>query len=123
MANFTIERSTIERSTIKEVVETELFALADLDNSGCDVWVARNEQGEIVGFMQGNINVLQINFVESIERGAGRAMVEFFADGEEFVIADNVSKGCEGFWAALGFERIEDSNPMFPQWKRVADEL
>lgn len=86
----------------KDEIDTDKFMLFSEDNDGNTIIVAENE-GEIVGFAQLEGDI--IGFMESIQKGAGRAMVEFLKEEYDHLVADRTDKVSAGFWERMGFEK------------------
>lgn len=83
------------------VNEIEGFQLYDEDNEGEEILVAEH-QGVVVGYAQVTGN--KIFFIESEEKGVGRALVEFLKDREGYLVAHSVEETAKGFWAKMGFQ-------------------
>ena len=87
-----------------EISEVEGFQLFDSENQGDDVVVAE-KGGEVVGYMQ--INEGQddavVYFMESNEKGAGSAMLDWLKQRCEYILAHNVVDTAAGFYEKQGF--------------------
>ena len=93
---------TAERSEVKA------FQLYDADNAG-DCFIVVEHDGELVGFAQYEnwSDEAKVFFMESNMRGAGRAMVEWFQANFEIVVAMNVVKEAQPFYAHFGFDDVQ----------------
>ncbi len=87
--------------------EVEGFQLWNEDNEGNMILVAENEQGEVVAFAQ--MTGCTIFFLESVEKGAGRALVEYLQEDFDHLIADHTDQISAGFWQRMGFQRMQAS--------------
>ena len=78
------------------------FALVNEGNEG-EITVLEVD-GIVVAFAQHTGTT--IFMLESAQAGKGyaKALVEAILDGADYAAADNVSAGCAGFWAKMGFE-------------------
>lgn len=86
----------------KSEIDEAKFQLFSQDNDGETIVVAENEAGEIVGFAQ--LEGDEIGFMESNEKGAGRAMVEFLKDDIGYLKAVRTDDVSKGFWEKMGFK-------------------
>jgi len=78
------------------------FALVNEENEGAITVL--EVDGVVVAFAQHTGTT--IFMLESAQAGKGYAktLVEAILDGADYAAADNVSAGCAGFWAKMGFE-------------------
>jgi DNA-binding LacI/PurR family transcriptional regulator len=84
--------------------EVKGFALYDDANEGEFFLVVENESGEVVGFAQ-MLDGETVTFMQSEEKGAGRALVDYLKDHGDHIIADSVDSVSAGFWQRMGFEK------------------
>jgi hypothetical protein len=86
--------------------QIENFQLFDEANAGEDIIIAEHD-GQAVAYAQYTDmgNDVEIHFMESEVKGTGRAMMDWFKDRYEHIVAINVEPTAEGFYAKMGFER------------------
>lgn len=85
----------------KSEIDQKQFQLFSDDNEGDTIIVAENENG-IIGFAQ--LYGEEIGFIESIEKGAGLAMIDYLKSAYDHLVADRTDKVSKGFWQKMGFE-------------------
>lgn len=88
-----------------EVEEINGFSLFSEDNEGNEIVVIENEEGEVVGYAQ--MSGQTIYFLESIEKGAGRALVDHLKAEYGYLVADSVDNVSAGFWERMGFTAVK----------------
>ena len=77
------------------------FPLYNEENEGEEILVAEYE-GNVVGYALFTGN--QIHFIESSLPGAGRALLEWFKQEFEELVAINCVPQCRAWWVQQGFE-------------------
>ena len=80
------------------------FDLFDADLTDTTI-VARDDEGKIVAFIQDENET--IYEIESKQKVAGRAMVEWLKAQEDFIEVRNSGKDSWGFWEKMGFSQTE----------------
>jgi len=97
--------------------EIKNFPLFNEDNEGDEITVVV-EDNEIVAYAQHTDGT--IYFMESVQRGAGRFLVEWFQSEFAHLVAVNVEPTAIGFYEKMGFEfagRDEFGGLTYEQWK------
>ena len=89
-----------------EEIESLGFALYDADNEGEDIIVCERDS-QIVAFAQATAN--RIFFLESNAKGAGTAIVDWFKDRHDYIVADSCDRKAAGYWQHVGFELLGQS--------------
>lgn len=85
----------------KSEIDQDKFQLFTDENEGDTIVIAETENG-VVGFAQ--LLGEEIGFIESNEKGAGKAMVEFLKADYDHLVADRTDDISQGFWKKMGFE-------------------
>ena len=90
--------------------EIEHFQLYSEDNAGEEFIVVEHE-GEIVAYAQydSGYSDVQIYFMESNMKGAGRAMIEWFQENYEEIGAMNAVETARPFYAKFGFDDVREN--------------
>lgn len=88
-----------------EVEEISGFSLFNEGNDGDEIVVVENESGAVVGYAQ--MSGQTIYFLESNEKGAGRALVDHLKSEYGFLVADSVDSVSGGFWEKMGFTAVK----------------
>ena len=96
--------------------EIESFPLFNEDNEGDEITVVV-EAGQVVAYAQHTDGT--IYFMESVRKGAGRFLVEWFQSEFYHLVAVNVEPTAIGFYEKMGFEatgRDEFGGLTYEQW-------
>lgn len=84
------------------VADIEGFQLYDENNKGESIITAKNSDGKVVGYAQ--FTDENIYFLESEQKGAGKALVEHLQSKNNYLVAKNVEPTAKGFWEKMGFQ-------------------
>ena len=88
----------IRQGTVSEIKNFQLF---DEANEGEETLVVE-DNSKVVAYAQ--VTGYNIFFMESEQKGAGKALVEFLKEREGYLIARSVEETAKGFWAKMGFQ-------------------
>ncbi len=84
--------------------EIEKFQLFNEDNDGSEIVVVE-DGGWVVAYAQYNDlgSDCHLCFMESEQKGCGRALIEWLKGQYEHIVAVNVEKTARGFYEKMGF--------------------
>lgn len=90
----------MEIHTGNSIEEVKNFQLFNEDNDGDEITVIAVD-GQVVAYAQHTDG--DIYFMESEQRGAGRALVDWFKGEYSHLVAHTVEETAKGFWTKMGF--------------------
>ena len=74
------------------------------------IFIAETEDGQHAGYMMRSGGVIHYIEGETAGSGVGTFMVDSIKEWADWMMAENVQKTAEGFWAKMGFAPIEGNS-------------
>lgn len=99
-------------------IEDEMIGFDLFDADLTDTTIVATLEGQIVAFIQEENDI--VFEIESNQKGAGRAMVEWLKSQVAFIEVQNSGKDSWGFWRKLGFSQTETETGQYYgkfEWK------